>query len=199
MHRFFFTSSLLTIALALPACGGITTTSYKGKDSACQEQCEEMNRCDSSVKVDECAESCRESKLTSQAGQQVITDCLVQRNCGEGDALAALDCIDDGAQDIPTSAEGEAFCGGGLDAQAECSESEVKDADRKQCKDWISLFSDEALKGVNECFEKSCDAMGLCLLTEFANIRAELDDTPAAQALTEQLDELLKGLGSPGQ
>lgn len=199
MHRFFFTFSLLTIAPALPACGGSTTTSFRGKDSACQEQCEEMNRCDNSVKVDECEETCKESKLTSQAGQQVITDCLVQRDCKAGDELAALDCIDDGAQDIPISAQGEAFCGSGLDAQAECSDSEVKDADRKQCKDWISLFSDEALTDVNECFEKSCDGMMLCLLAEFADIRAELDDTPAAQGLTEQLDELLEGLGSPGQ
>lgn len=195
MSRFFLGSLSLTFALSLSACGGTSPTSAEGKEDTCKEQCEQLNECDSSVQVDDCAESCTESQLTSKGGQEVVTACVVQQECEAGDGLAVLDCIDDEVQNIPVSAQGEAFCGQGLDAQAECQDSEVSEADREQCLDWISLFSDEALTQVNACFDKACDAMGLCLLTEFVDMRAELEGNPTGQAIADQLDQI--GFGSP--
>lgn len=200
MKRFFLGSVSFTVGLIVSACGGSSSsTSAAGKGDICKEQCEELKRCDDSVEVDACTESCTESQLTSKGGQEIITNCIVKQECQSGNGLEILDCIDDEVQNIPPSAEGQAFCGAGLDAQAECSDSEVPDADREQCSDWISLFSDEALVKVNACFEKSCDAMGLCLLSEFADIRAELEANPSGAALAEQLDELIQGFGSSGE
>lgn len=199
MHRFSLGSAFFTLSFVAFACGGSADNTAAGKEDACKEQCEELRRCDPSIEVDDCALSCVESQLTSKAGQEAIANCLAGRDCGDETNADALACLDDEIKKIPTSPQGEAFCGRGLDAQAECNDSEVSAADRDQCTGWISLFSDESLADVNECFGKSCDAMGLCLLSEFAEIRAELAANPAGQGLVEQLDELMNGLVSPSE
>jgi hypothetical protein len=201
MNTFLARSWFVSLALVAAACGGNASgSSYKGKDAACQDQCDELARCDKTVDVKACAKSCSESQLTSKGGQELLADCTAGRTCGAaGDDV--VECLVDGLKDLPTSETGKKFCNQALELPAKCggegAEVEPSEADRAACSDSVSLLSDEALEDIGECFDKGCEAMQTCLLGKLLSFQADLGGNVIGTDLSQQLGELFGSIELP--
>lgn len=201
MNTFLIRSCLVSVALMAAACGGNASgTSYKGKDAACQDQCDELARCDKTVDAKACAKSCSESQLTSKGGQELLAECTAGRTCGApGDDV--VECLVDGLKDLPKSDAGKAFCNKALGAPAKCggegAEAEASDADRAACNDSVALLSDEVLADISACFDKECRAMQTCLLTMVFEFQSNLGGNVIGADLSQQLSELFGSIDLP--
>lgn len=165
-HQIFSFLSLSLLPFAL-ACGS-SSTSFEGKESTCEEFCEQIATCSSPGDVEEsaCQKTCVENQLVSRGGQEVITSCLTQQGCGTSNLPNTLGCLLDGLRDLPTSKEGETFCSTSIDKLASCGEDESP-VDAKTCSDVVSAVADEFLVDLNQCFEDdfTCQSAQLCLLS----------------------------------
>lgn len=196
MNAFLARSWVVSVALVIAACGGKAAgSSYQGKDGACQEQCDELARCDTTVDVKACAKSCTDSQLTSKGGQELLANCTAGRSCGAaGDEV--VECLVDGLKDLPQSETGKTFCNNALGIQAKCGGDggEPSEADRAACNDSISLLSDEALADVNACFDKECQAIQTCLLGKVLQFQSDLGGNVIGSDLSEQLGNLFDNI-----
>jgi hypothetical protein len=166
MLRRFWTSALWVATWGLvSACAG-KATNYQaaGKQATCAEQCKALGECDDSVDVDKCADDCASNEALSLEGQEVVTVCLEEQECEGTNTVQLLDCIDDGLGGLPPSATGEAFCSKSMDRLADCRGTEIREADRSDCLDAISLLTDDVVSSLNDCAEskKSCETLQLC-------------------------------------
>jgi hypothetical protein len=192
----------LVSSLALGSACGESAPSYSatGKEQSCEEQCKVLHECDETVNTSGCQSDCADNEAISLQGQEVVTACLRERGCDASNPVQLVDCIDDGLGDLKPSLAGQAFCADTVDAFAECAQTILKDADRTDCLEGVSVLTDEVVSHLTDCStsKETCEAKQLCALVILSDLNPSgaLGDT--GEALTRLLAGLLKsGTGSP--
>jgi hypothetical protein len=156
---------LLVPGLVAGGCGGQTTSGFSaaGKEASCAELCEQSAECDSNVDVTACTETCAESEVVSRAGQDLLTDCSADLDCGAAAGLETLACLEDGLFDLPINEAQEDFCTITLGRLAECGESPLSEDDVDNCLAGVALLSEEFVTELGECGERTtCSLVNLC-------------------------------------
>lgn len=168
-------------------CGGQTTpgSSNAGKEAACAELCQQTAACDDSVDAAECEQNCTEDELLSRSGQELLTECLAQDECGELDASETLACLEDGLFDLPLTEAQEDFCEVSLEHIADCNQRELSRDEVENCRGSVVALSDEFVTELSECTERpNCDRVNACVTLK------------ALAAINEdQLEQLFGGAG----
>jgi len=185
----------LLLLSALSGCGSDAPSySAEGKEAACREQCEALEACDSALKVEECTESCAENQAVSRQGQEALTICIQEQECGELNPVRLLDCVDDALGALEPSPDGQTFCNEALASYSDCNDSEVKEADRSDCLDAVSLLADDVIADISSCAldKKNCDAKNLCLVAVMTDLVPEDSDNPLEEAFVNWLREMLE-------
>lgn len=185
----------LTLLALMNGCGEDPPSySAYGKEAACREQCQALEECDSAVKVDPCTESCTANEAVSRQGQEALTACIQEQPCAELNPVQLLDCIDDALGDLEPSPDGETFCNEALDSFSDCNQSKVKEADRSDCLDAVSILTDDLVSDISSCAltKKNCDAKNLCLVAVLTDILPPDSENPPEQAFIDWLRELLE-------
>lgn len=171
-------SIVLTAALPaflLVACGGKEdpppASSSQGKEASCEEFCEDVKDCDG-VDASDCVTSCTENKTTSRAGQEAFSSCFNASLCesqGQGeseeqaDLLLALACLPSQLSDLELSKSQKDYCEKTAPAFNACAKAEPTALPFGDCEEVIGAVSDETLKAFNECTEKECGSLELCV------------------------------------
>lgn len=185
----------LLLLSAVSGCGDdLPSYSAEGKGAACREQCEALEACDTTVKIDECTESCTLNEAVSRQGQEALTFCIQEQECNELNPVQLLDCVDDALGDLEPSPEGQTFCNEALDSFSECNDSEIKNSDRSDCLDAVSLLTDDLVSDISGCAidKKACDAKNLCLVAVLTDLISEDSDNPLEKAFLDGLKEMLE-------
>lgn len=180
------------------ACGGQTTPGFSnaGKEAACAELCQVAADCGSEVDVAECTDTCAEDEVVSRAGQELLTECSGDLECGETPGLGALECIEDGLFELPINEAQEDFCTISLERLAECGGTPLAENDVDNCLSGVALLSEEFVTELSECGERrTCELVNLCAGLELLNSLSE-EQIAALSGGTGDLGSLEDLLGS---
>jgi hypothetical protein len=182
-------------------CDGGTHYSASGKEAACEEQCEWLHECDDSVKTDACAESCSENKAISKEGQEAITACLKEQECDSQNPVQVIDCVDDDLGALEPSADGQTLCNEALDELAKCGKTKLKDADRADCLDSISVVADNVVSDVSDCAleRESCESKQICAFAVLADLLPGDSSNPLEETLRDLIQQLIGQEGGAGE
>ncbi len=166
----------IVLSAALPAffmvaCGGKSDdpppppSSSEGKQETCEEFCEEIKSCEG-VDASECATSCADNKTTSLAGQEAFSSCFNASLCESEDQtelLFALACLPSQLSGLDLSQSQKDYCEKTVPAYNACAMAEPADLPFGDCEDVIGAVSDETLEAFNECSERECGSLELCV------------------------------------
>ncbi len=135
------------------------------KKATCEKFCDEIKDCEG-VDASECVTSCADNTTTSLAGQEAFSNCFNASLCESEDQtelLFALACLPSQLSGLDLSQSQKDYCEKTVPAYNACAMAEPTDLPFGDCEDVIGAVSDETLEAFNECTERECGSLELCV------------------------------------